>query len=147
VLGNHDAVEMVPALEAAGFDVLVNRSLVLERAASNCASPGSMTCIISITDAARSVLDAHEGECRIALVHSAEMADVADRAGYVLYLCGHTHGGQICLPGGRPIVSQLTRCKYAAVGLWRQGKMTGYTSSGLGVGRPTVRFNSRGEVA
>src|SRR5258708_264712 len=147
VLGNHDAVEMVPALEAAGFDVLVNRSLVLERGGEQLRVTGLDDVHYFYTDAARSALDAHEGECRIALVHSAEMADVADRAGYVLYLCGHTHGGQICLPGGRPIVSQLTRCRHAAVGLWRQGGMTGYTSARLGVSPPAGRFNSRGESA
>jgi len=75
-----------------------------------------------------------------------ELADVAAAAGYAFYLAGHTHGGQICLPGGRPIVTQLTRCKHAAVGLWREAGMTGYTSSGLGVSDPAVRFNSRGEV-
>jgi len=32
------------------------------------------------------------------------------------------------------------------VGLWRQGRMTGYTSTGLGVAKPPVRFNCRGEV-
>jgi uncharacterized protein len=31
--------------------------------------------------------------------------------------------------------------------LWRQGRMAGYTSCGVGVSGPPVRFNSRGEVA
>jgi hypothetical protein len=75
------------------------------------------------------------------------MADHAAEAGYALYLAGHTHGGQICLPGGRPVFSTLTRCHHGAVGLWRHGTMTGYTNSGLGVAYPPVRFNCRGEVA
>jgi predicted MPP superfamily phosphohydrolase len=146
VLGNHDSVEMAAGLEESGFDVLINRSRLLER-------NGDRLCITGLddvhnfyTDAARTAFEGHNGEFRIALVHSAEMADFADQAGYALYLCGHTHGGQICLPGGKPVVTQLKRCRHAAVGLWRQGRMTGYTSSGLGVSSPPVRFNSCGEV-
>ncbi len=147
ILGNHDATEMVEALGELGFDVLINRSRVLERVGERLRFTGLDDVHQFYTEAAPAAFDQHDGECRIALVHSAELADVADRAGYALYLCGHTHGGQICLPGGRPIVTQLTRCRHAAAGLWREGQMTGYTNSGLGVAEPTVRFNSRGEVA
>lgn len=151
VLGNHDSVEMAAMLEERGFDVLVNRSRVLERGAERLRVTGLDDVHNFYTDAARAALEdhdgeEHDGECRIALVHSAEMADFADQAGYTLYLSGHTHGGQICLPGGRPVITQLTRCRHAAVGLWRQGRMIGYTSAGLGVSEPSVRFNSRGEV-
>ena len=147
ILGNHDAVEMATALAETGFDVLVNRSRVLERGGEKLRVTGLDDVHQFYTEAAPAAFDRHDGECRIALVHSAELADVADRAGYALYLCGHTHGGQICLPGGTPIVTQLTRCRHAAAGSWRQGQMEGYTNSGLGVAPPTVRFNSRGEVA
>jgi predicted MPP superfamily phosphohydrolase len=147
VLGNHDSVEMAAGLGESGFDVLINRSRLIERG-------GEYLCVTGLddvhnfyTDAARAALAGAAGACSIALVHSAEMADFADQAGYALYLCGHTHGGQICLPRGRPVVTQLKRCRHAAVGRWRQGRMTGYTSSGLGVSNPPVRFNSRGEVA
>jgi predicted MPP superfamily phosphohydrolase len=146
ILGNHDSVEMAAMLEERGFDVLVNRSRILERGGERLRVTGLDDVHNFYTDAAHVALEDHDGECRIALVHSAEMADFADQAGYALYLSGHTHGGQICLPGGRPVITQLTRCRHAAVGLWRQGRMTGYTSAGLGVSEPTVRFNSRGEV-
>jgi predicted MPP superfamily phosphohydrolase len=147
ILGNHDAVEMATALAEVGFDVLVNRSRLLERGGEKLRITGLDDVHQFYTEAAPAAFDEHDGECRIALVHSAELADVADRAGYGLYLCGHTHGGQICLPGGKPILTQLTRCRHAAVGSWQQGQMVGYTNSGLGVAPPTVRFNSRGEVA
>lgn len=146
VLGNHDSVEMAALLEDRGFDVLVNRSQVIERGGERLRVTGLDDVHNFYTDAARTALTDHDGECRIALVHSAEMADFADEAGYVLYLSGHTHAGQICLPGGRPVITQLARCRHAAAGLWRQGRMTGYTSAGLGVSEPSVRFNCRGEV-
>lgn len=147
VLGNHDPADMVGALESADFEVLVNRSLVLRRAGESLRVTGLDDVHSFYTEAARSALHDHDGEFRIALVHSAEVADDADEAGYSLYLCGHTHGGQICLPGGRPLVTHLNRCQHAARGLWRQGGMTGYTSCGLGVSDLPLRFNSRGEIA
>lgn len=146
VLGNHDPVEMAALLEDNGFDVLVNRSQVIERGGERLRVTGLDDVHNFYTDAARAAFHDHDGEHRIALVHSAEMADVADAAGYALYLSGHTHAGQICLPGGKPVFTQLTRCRHAAAGLWRQGRMVGYTSAGLGVSEPSVRFNCRGEV-
>ena len=151
VLGNHDPAAMADALERLGFEVLVNRSLVLGHAGERIRITGLDDVNCFYTEAARAAFDAredaHVGEFRVALVHSAEMADHAAEAGYALYLCGHTHGGQICLPGGRPLVTQLTRCRQAARGLWRWGRMVGYTCSGLGVSGPPVRFNCRGEAA
>ncbi len=98
------------------------------------------------TEGARQALLGGGRGFKIALVHSAEVADVAAEAGYSLYLCGHTHGGQVCLPGGRPLVTHLTQHRFAAAGLWQFGRMTGYTSRGAGVAVPPVRFNCRGEV-
>jgi predicted MPP superfamily phosphohydrolase len=147
VLGNHDPVEMVGALERVGFDVLINRSLIVRHEGDSLRVTGLDDVNCFYTESARTALDTHAGEFRIALVHSAEVADDADETGYSLYLCGHTHGGQICLPGGRPIITHLKRFKHAASGLWRQGHMIGYTSCGLGVSDLPVRFNTRGEVA
>ena len=147
VLGNHDPAEMAEALGGTGFQVLVNRSLVLTRAGERLRVTGLDDVHSFYTEAARTALHDHDDEFRVALVHSAEVADDADEAGYSLYLCGHTHGGQICLPGGRPLVTHLSRCRHAARGLWRQGRMTGYTSCGVGVSDLPVRFNTRGELA
>ena len=84
--------------------------------------------------------------CGIVLAHSPEMAGEAAAAGYSLYLCGHCHGGQICLPGGRPLLTHLSRHRDLYAGLWRQGEMWGYTSMGAGLANPPVRFNCPGEV-
>jgi len=147
VLGNHDPAEMVEALEGLGFETLVNRSTTLSRG-------GEVVHVTGLDDvhnfysaAARAALDQRVDGCRIALIHSAEMADHAAAAGCRLYLCGHTHGGQICLPGGRAVFTQLARCRHAVSGVWREGAMVGYTSPGLGVAPPTVRFNCRGGAA
>lgn len=149
ILGNHDPATMADALAQRGFEVLVNRSTVIERGAARLGVTGLDDVHYFYTDAARRALEAEAGnpDCRIALVHSAEVADWAAAAGFALYLAGHTHGGQICLPGGRPVVANLRRCRHGASGLWREGNMAGYTSTGLGVAYPPVRYNCRGEAA
>jgi len=147
VLGNHDSVDMPEALQRLGFETLVNRSVVLTRNGDSVRVTGLDDVHSFYTPQARTTLEAKAEGFRIALVHSPEMADHAAAAGYALYLCGHTHGGQICLPGGRIVFSQLVRCRHAASGLWREGNMVGYTTTGLGISRPAVRFNTRGEAA
>ncbi|MBV8192324.1 MAG: metallophosphoesterase family protein [Alphaproteobacteria bacterium] len=150
VLGNHDPVAMVETLERQGFEVLLNRSMALERDGERLVVTGLDDVHSFYTEAARAALDdgvRHGDTFRIALVHSAEMADHAARAGYALYLSGHSHGGQICLPGGRPLVTHLARCRIGARGLWRWADMIGYTTTGLGVSGPPLRFNCPGEAA
>ena len=149
VLGNHDPIAMADALEGQGYEVLINRSLDVERGGDRLHLTGVDDVNTFFTEAARAALMTPLTDpraFRVALVHSAEMADYAAAAGYALYLCGHTHGGQICLPNGRPILTHLTRCRRLARGLWRWEGMTGYTSSGLGVSGPPLRFNCPGEA-
>lgn len=147
VLGNHDSTAIAEALETLGYEVLINHSRFVDRNGDRLCVTGLDDVHYFYTEAAHSALQEHDVGFRVVLVHSPEMADHASKAGYSLYLCGHTHGGQIGLPGGRPLLTALTRCRHAATGLWREGKMLGYTSNGLGVSRPTVRFNTRGGAA
>ena len=146
VLGNHDPADMAERLEDVGFEVLLNESAVLRRGGDSIVVTGLDDVHRFYTPAAmRALVDAPQG-FRVALVHSAEIADHAAAANYALYLCGHTHGGQICLPGGRSVFTCLTRCHFGARGQWRCDAMIGYTSNGLGVSGLPWRFNSRGEM-
>ncbi|MFI5020061.1 MAG: metallophosphoesterase [Alphaproteobacteria bacterium] len=147
VLGNHDPASIVAALEVLNITVLTNDSIALERGRERVVVTGLDDVHHFYTESARQALIRGSDDFKIALVHSPEVADLAAEAGYALYLCGHTHGGQVCLPGGHPIVTHLTRHRFAAAGRWQFGQMTGYTSRGLGVSRPPVRFNCRGEAA
>jgi predicted MPP superfamily phosphohydrolase len=147
VLGNHDPVEMIEALEGLGIETLVNRTTTLSRDGEALHVTGLDDVHNFYSAAAQAALDRKVDGCRIALVHSAEVADHAAAAGCALYLCGHTHAGQVCLPGGRLVFTQLVRCRHAASGIWREGTMVGYTSPGLGVSPPALRFNSRGGAA
>jgi uncharacterized protein len=146
VLGNHDPTEMAGELEALGFSVLLNESMVLERHGAHITVIGLDDVHAFYTEAARVALFNGGPDFRIALVHSPEMADHAAAAGVALYLCGHTHGGQICLPGGRALFTRLTRCRYASNGAWPHGVTQGYTNRGLGSSWPPLRYNCRGEM-
>lgn len=146
ILGNHDCADMVEAFESLGITMLVNETLSLRRGDSEIHIAGTDDVHYFYTTAARDVLDQTPGGFKIALVHSAELADVAADSGFHLYLAGHTHGGQVCLPGGLPILTHLSRFRRYASGLWRHRSMTGYTSTGVGVSGLPVRFFSRGEI-
>ncbi len=146
ILGNHDRAETVEAFEGLGIKFLVNETFSLEREGARLHLTGTDDVHYFYTDAARAALAAAPAGCKIALVHSAEFADVAAENGFHLYLAGHTHGGQVSLPGGMPIFTHMTRFRRYARGLWRHGQMTGYTSLGVGVSGLPVRFNTRGEV-
>ncbi len=91
-------------------------------------------------------LEAARDAFTIALVHSPEAYDVAAHLGVDLYLCGHTHAGQVCLPGGRPVIRHLSRGRRFYRGTWRHRGMLGVTNAGAGTSGVPVRFNTRGEV-
>lgn len=55
--------------------------------------------------------------------------------GYALTLAGHTHGGQICLPGERAIVTNADIDRERASGLHRYGDMWLEVSNGLGTSK------------
>lgn len=145
VLGNHDNADMVCAMEALGKRMLINETVLLRRGDDRIHLTGVDDVHRFATEAAHEAMDAAPEGFGIALVHSPEIADRATSR-HSVYLCGHTHGGQICLPGGRPLMVPLRRFRSFARGLWRHGDMIGYTSTGVGASVLPMRFNSRGEV-
>jgi hypothetical protein len=146
ILGNHDSVQMVPMFEELGAHILANQTISLSRNQSTIHITGVDDAYYYFTDDAASALTRAPDGFRIALVHSPELAHQASRAKIDLYLTGHTHGGQVCLPGGYPIVTHSRAHKRFASGHWALGEMKGYTSRGAGVSGLPVRFNCRGEV-
>jgi predicted MPP superfamily phosphohydrolase len=55
----------------------------------------------------------------ILLTHTPEIYRQAAHAGFNLLLSGHTHGGQICLPGGIPITLDSVLPRRLGKGAWR----------------------------
>jgi len=62
-----------------------------------------------------------------------------------LVLCGHTHGGQICLPNKKPIISR-TKQKSHIKELSYNGKTPVYVTRGLGRGGLPIRLNCPAEI-
>jgi len=147
VLGNHDDAAMVEEFERLGIAMLVNETRTIRRNGAAIHLTGTDDVHYFYTDAAPAALAAAPEGFRIALIHSPELADRAEGNGYRLYLAGHTHGGQVCLPGGVPVITHVGRFRRLACRRWRLGAMQGYTSTGVGVSALPVRFNNRGEVA
>jgi predicted MPP superfamily phosphohydrolase len=145
VLGNHDTAAMVSPMEAIGIRVLLNETITLSRRVDDLHITGLDDVHRFETEAAHATLEAApDGYC-IALVHSPEVADrAADR--HRLYLTGHTHGGQICLPSQKPFATGLKRHRHFARGVWRHGDMVGYTSRGIGTCVVPFRAYCPGEV-
>jgi predicted MPP superfamily phosphohydrolase len=146
ILGNHDRSAILAVLEGLGIRMLINEHFIAARGDDRLVFTGTDDVHRFFTEAAPRALATAPDGFRIALVHSPDLADHAERAGSRLFLCGHTHGGQICLPGGKVVMTGLDRHRELAAGAWRHGRMQGYTSRGVGVGGPAVRYNCRGEV-
>jgi predicted MPP superfamily phosphohydrolase len=146
VLGNHDECHMVPPMEALGIRVLVNESVVLTRGAELLRVVGTDDVHYYYTDQSLHALEAARDDFTIALVHSPELFEAAADAGVALYLCGHTHAGQVCLPGGFAPLKHLRTGRHLFRGHWRHRQMQGITNAGAGTSGIPVRFNTRSEV-
>lgn len=147
ILGNHDIIEIVPHLEEAGMRVLLNENTVIERR-------GEKLWLAGVDDphfyrthdleAARRGIP--QGACSILLAHSPAVYDEARHYGFNFMLSGHTHGGQICLPGGLALVRN-GRCPPAQfLGAWNHHGLHGYTSPGTGSCGVPARFNCPPEI-
>lgn len=147
VLGNHDSLAKVPLMEAAGIRFLLNEHTVLRR------GEGEL-CLIGIDDPnfyqthcfERALQGTPESAPKVLLSHSPQTHAIAAEAGIDFLMAGHTHGGQICLPGGCLLMHDGSAPRRVLAGAWREGKLQGYTSRGTGASGLPVRLNCPSEV-
>lgn len=147
VFGNHDTFRILNYQDEMGIHFLVNESVSIKRSGEQITITGTDDPFKFFTQCAVDALEKKANGFKIALIHTTELCDIAEKNGYSLYLCGHTHGGQICLPGGVPLVTHQYEGRKFYHGLWHLNKMTGYTSNGCGVSGIPLRFYTRGEIA
>ncbi len=159
VLGNHDhwtdADTVGAAVAASGFALLNNTHSVLRRG-------GAALYILGVDDVwenkhnlGHALTGVPEGAATILLAHEPDFADHVARTRRIgLQLSGHSHGGQVRLPGkGALVLPHLAR-KYD-MGLYTVPPPEGpagdtplrlYVNRGLGMTAPYVRFNCPPEV-
>src|SRR6476646_2752346 len=120
VLGNHDTICMVPGLEAMGIRMLLNEYVTIERA-------GEPIHLVGVDDAHFYRMDNLEKASAgipseaftVLLTHTPEIYRQASHAGFDLLLIGHTHGGQICLPGRIPVTLDSVLPRSFGSGPWQ----------------------------
>lgn len=147
ILGNHDSIRMVPGLEDMGIQMLMNESIAITR-------KGVSLYLAGIDDPhyyradnlEKAIQSIPDGAVSILLAHSPEIYRHAAFAEFDLMLCGHTHGGQICLPGGVPLTCNANCPREFCRGRWQFRQLQGYTSFGSGACIVDVRLNCPPEV-
>jgi uncharacterized protein len=147
VLGNHDTIRMVPGLEEMRIRMLLNECETIVRGNQHIHLAGIDDAhyyrVDNIEKAAAAI--PHD-EFSILLSHTPEIYRQAAHADFKLLLCGHTHGGQICLPGSIPITLDSVLPRYMGSGPWKYRNMAGYTSVGVGSCVVAIRLNCLPEV-
>jgi hypothetical protein len=98
----------------------------------------------------RHLLDDYPGRgFTLLLYHSPDLMPAAVELAVDLYLCGHTHGGQIRLPFLGALVTSSDFWKRYEMGRYNEGSTTLYVNRGLGMegmGAPRARFLAPPEV-
>ena len=147
VLGNHDSIRMATGLEAMGIELLFNEHRTITRSRARFHLLGiDDPHYYRADNLEKALLGVDDSGPKILLSHSPEIFRHAAHAGIDLMLCGHTHGGQICLPGQWPLLCNARSPRALCRGAWRHHGMQGYTSAGSGACIVDVRLNCPAEV-
>lgn len=150
VLGNHDnwesRAECRTQLDVAKLELIDNRGVWLRRGGDRLRLAGVGDLWTDVQAVGPALEDAHEGDAVVMLSHNPDFAEYCPDPRISLMLSGHTHGGQVVVPGVGAIVlpSQFGR-KYAG-GLAQGPAFPVYVGRGVGTSGPPVRFYCRPEV-
>jgi len=147
VLGNHDTIRMVPAMEEMGIRMLLNETAALARGNARIYLAGIDDAHYYQVDNIEKVASQFpQGAFAILLSHTPEIYRQAAHASFDVLLAGHTHGGQICLPGAIPVTLGSVLPRHMGSGAWAYHAMAGYTSVGVGTSIVPVRLNCPPEI-
>jgi predicted MPP superfamily phosphohydrolase len=150
VLGNHDhrkgARRVEERLLKEGINVLINRGVSLEWGNARFHLAG-VDSISGKFDLHAALSGARENEPTILLAHEPDVADTVCRDGRVcLQLSGHSHGGQVRVPGLGRYGLPLGARKYP-FGSYQLPGLFLHTSRGLGTTLAPIRLGSTPEVS
>lgn len=149
VRGNLDfCYQPLDVLDATGFRRLNNETVIVAKDSdrigiSGVDFDGSGAPIGTVTGLPRDRFSVY-------LFHTPDLIEDVRGSGVDLYLCGHTHGGQVTLPWYGALITFSKFGKKYESGLYRVGETTLYVNRGLGLEKrpaPQVRFLARPEIA
>jgi len=151
VLGNHDHYTdrelTTRALRRAQIQVMNNANTKIRRGPDMLQLVGIDDWSWAGTDWQRAMAGIDSRRPSVLLSHQPMVLDMEQTRDVSLILSGHTHGGQIQLPGiGAPAHWFMKDLKYNE-GLFRRGETQLYVSRGTGVIGLPLRFGSRPEIA
>lgn len=143
VLGNHDDDRVVPAaLAAQGFEVLRDQCTTRTLRGEAVAFAGIRYWTRRTADIAKVLGEA--GPTTILLAHDPRRLREAAELDVQLVLSGHTHGGQVVLPG---LGAVAARRFPVIAGAGTDGNCTVYVSRGVGTVVVPIRVNCPPEVS
>ncbi len=147
IMGNHDTHEVISTLPNIGVKILINEGVSLNINGVPVWIAGTDdSFMMQCSDIQAACHGRGEGDFTIAMLHTPDEIAQAQAAGVHVYLCGHTHGGQIRLPFIGALVSNAHCAREYTYGPWRVGNLFGLTSPGLGTTDLPVRYNCPAEA-
>jgi predicted MPP superfamily phosphohydrolase len=150
-MGNHDYFTdgdaLAGALERHGMKVLRNSGVTITRGEARLHVAGVDDTWTGRHDVTRSLRGRPAGVPTVLLAHDPDLFVEAAAHGVELTLSGHTHGGQIAVPGATEQLNLARLMTRFTAGLFRSNASTLYVSRGLGTTGPPVRLGARPEIA
>ena len=149
-MGNHDyftdGEELIDELTRAGLVVLRNRGVIVERRGAKLYVAGVDDTWTARHDVARALADRPAGTPAILLAHDPNLFPEASERDVELTLSGHTHGGQMAVPGVRHLSLARFITRFTA-GFYRRGRSWLYVNRGAGTTGPPARLFAPAELA
>ena len=151
ILGNHDYYaseevvdELRARLESAGVIMLINQATCVEQHRGGVSFVG----LTVDTDGFDRGVEALMGATRprVVLIHEPELVERLPAGSADLVLAGHTHGGQITLPGLESLIVRVFSGSHYVAGLYHVNGMPLFVNRGLGTTGVPVRVRARPEI-
>lgn len=147
ILGNHDSADIAIRLEQLGVRMLVNDAEAIE-------TRGQRFWLLGVDDPfdyrcdnlPQALACVPAGEFKVLLAHTPSLYAQAEAANVRLYLCGHTHAGQIRLPVIGAVKKNGNYPRQFVQDRWSYKHMQAYTSWGAGCSTLPIRFRCPPEV-
>jgi len=150
-MGNHDYFtegdQVIEALERHGTQVLRNRGVTIARGGARLYVAGVDDTWTKRQDMPAALRARPDGAPVVLLAHDPSLFVEAAAHGVDLTLSGHTHGGQVAVPGASRRLNLARIITPFTAGFFHQGRSTLHVSRGLGTTGPPVRLVARPEIA